>query len=126
MTFNQILKAIQDDGMADELFGIEQLPRLADGTVMIVNFIKPDTPAFNLIPAANEPVDGYWLVVHVHDHGYYYSDLDFVLYTKQGQPVFISTALEQLIERMKDDSDWYLVRNLSSADHKLYAVQRSV
>lgn len=126
MTFKQILKAIQEDGKADELFGIEQLPRIADGTVMIVYLVKSNTPAFNLIPPASEPVDGYWLVAHVHNNGKLDEDIDLVLYTKQGQPVFISEALYKLFVHVRDDSEWYLVRDLSNSHNKLYAMQRSL
>lgn len=124
MTYDEIIDALYEDASADELFGIEQIPRIADGTIMIVYFVEPDTHAYNLIPAEARPPDGFWFVAHVRYNAGIIEDVDWRLRNKQGQSFYSVTPIWKVHGLLKEDDKWFLVRDLSSANKKLYAMQR--
>ena len=126
MTYHQIMRAIMEDGQADTLFGIEQLPRIPDGSVMFVYLIAPENPAFKYIEEAGMPRESYWFVVHAHGQGADNKKIGHLLYTYKGKPVDLPWLISKLLELIEDDDNWYLVRDLSTADKPLFVRQRSL
>ena len=126
MTYNQIMQAVLHDGEADELFGISQIPRVPDGSVMLVYFIEPETLAFKMIEQEADSPEGFWFVVHVHGQGMCDREVCWIIYTKKGKNVKLSFPIYRVMGIIKDDNQWFLVRYLTVGNTPFYTRQRSL
>ena len=124
MKYDDIIRAIIDDGLRDELFGIKEMPHIPDGSIMIAYFIEPDSSAFQAMPSGiPDSPEGYWFVVHVHTNP---ARIDKLIYNKQGTESYRSHFVETIFLLIEDSDNWFLVRDLSTANEKLYVRQRSL